>query len=99
MGDRPINQGPLNMGYVMNAGGRLGRRTGPAAHGCGSASSATCSPATASSPAGGHRIDETPDGDGHRVAHCDVWLRRDGDPDDTVMAGTATVLLDEGNRH
>ena len=99
MGERPVNQGPNNMAYLVNllaafAGGYervralrvrfLGNVFGGDRLVAGGAVTA---------------IDETPDGDGHRVAHCDVWLRRDGDPDDTVMAGTATVLLDEGNRH
>ena len=98
MGERPVNQGPNNMAYLVNllaafAGGYervralrvrfLGNVFGGDRLVAGGAVT---------------DIDEIPDGNGHRVAHCDVWLRRDGDPDDTVMAGTATVLLDEGNR-
>ena len=51
MGDRPVNQGPNNMAYLVNllaafAGGYERVRV------CVCASSATCSPAIASSPGG-----------------------------------------------
>ncbi len=88
MGDRPINQGPLNMGYVMNAvtnwaGGpdRL-RRLRVRFLG--------------NVLAGHHlRVRATVtalrEEDGARLADCDVVLEVvDGDP---VVSGSATVVL------
>ena len=88
MGDRPVNQGPLNMGYVMNAvtawaGGpdRL-RRLRVRFLG--------------TVLAGQHlRVRGTVSGlreeDGVRLADCDVVLEVvDGDP---VVSGSATVVL------
>jgi acyl dehydratase len=93
MGDRPINQGPLNMGYVMNAltawaGGpdklrRLRVRF------------------LGNVLAGHHlRVRATVTGirdeGGARLGDCDVVLEVvDGDPDGggSVLSGTATVVL------
>lgn len=88
MGERPINQGPLNMGYVMNtvtdwAGGihRLRqlrvRFLGTVAAGQHLRVRAT--------------VTAVRDDNGQRVADCDVVLEVvDGAP---VVAGTATVVL------
>ena len=93
MGDRPVNQGPNNMAYLVNllaafAGG-YERVRGLRVRFLGNVFAGDRLVAGGTITA----IDETPDRAGHRVAHCDVWLRRDGDPDDTVMTGTATVLV------
>ncbi|MGY1773735.1 MaoC family dehydratase [Blastococcus sp. SYSU D00813] len=88
MGDRPVNQGPLNMGYVMNAvtawaGGpdRL-RRLRVRFLG---------------NVLAGHHlrvratVTELREEDGARLADCDVVLEVvDGD---AVVSGTATVVL------
>lgn len=88
MGDRPVNQGPLNMGYVMNAvtawaGGaerlhRLRVRF------------------LGTVLAGAHlrvrgTVTAVREDGGVRLADCDVVLEEvDGDP---VVSGTATVAL------
>ena len=96
MGDRPVNQGPLNMGYVMNAvtawagGPQSLRRLRVRFLG--------------TVLAGQHlRVRGTVSGlreeDGVRLADCDVVLEVvGGDPGgraggDTVVSGTATVVL------
>ena len=88
MGDRPVNQGPLNMGYVMNAvtawagGPESLRRLRVRFLG--------------TVLAGQHlRVRGTVTGlreeDGARLAECDVVLEVvDGDP---VVSGRATVVL------
>lgn len=92
MGDQPVNQGPNNMAYLVNllaayAGGfdrvrRLQVRFLANVF------------AGDRLVAGGVVTEvDTPESAGDVLARCDVWLRRDGDEHDTVMAGTATVAM------
>jgi acyl dehydratase len=92
MGDRAINQGPNNMAYLVNllagyAGGfehvrRLQVRFVANVF------------AGDRVVAGGRVITvDAVDGTDGCVVGCDVWLRRDGDETDTVMAGTALVTV------
>ncbi|MCY4036102.1 MAG: MaoC/PaaZ C-terminal domain-containing protein [bacterium] len=85
MGDEPVNQGPNNLGYVMNmlgawAGGaeRIGR----------------IRVRFLDNVFAGDRLEAggvvTAVGDDGTV-DCDVWLARDGDH--PVLTGTATLLL------
>ena len=88
LGDRPVNQGPNNMGYVIDmltdwAGGpanfrRLKVRFGGNVF------------AGDRLVAGGKVTAVRPSAEGQLV-DCDVWLARDGTQ--AVLAGTATVLL------
>ena len=88
LGDRPVNQGPNNMGYVIDmltdwAGGpanfrRLKVRFGGNVF------------ADDRLVAGGKVTAVRPSAEGQLV-DCDVWLARDGT--EAVLAGTATVLL------
>lgn len=90
LGDRPVNQGPNNMGYVIDmltdwAGGpanfrRLKVRFGGNVF------------AGDRLVAGGKVTGVRPSPDG-RLVDCDVWLARDGT--EAVLTGTATVLLPE----
>ncbi|MFV0457510.1 MAG: MaoC family dehydratase [Actinomycetales bacterium] len=90
MGDKPINQGPLNMAYVMNmlsdwAGGHQAlRRFRVRFVGTVVAEDALVS--------GGTVTGVSPDEGGHLV-DADVYLRREDGAD--VLRGTATVLLAE----
>jgi acyl dehydratase len=96
MGDRPVNQGPLNMGYVMNAvtawaGGPASlRRLRVRFLGTVLAEQHLRVRGTVSA---------LREEDGARLADCDVVLEVvDGDPDgraggDTVVSGSATVVL------
>lgn len=90
LGDRPVNQGPNNMAYLVNllagfAGGhdrvrRLQVRflanvfAGDRLVAGGAVTSVDADDAT-----------------GDQLVGCEVWLRRDGAEDDTVMAGSAVV--------
>ena len=89
MGDRPVNQGPSNMAYLVTmlaryAGGRekirrlrvrfLGNVFG------GDRVSAR------------GRVASVREEDGERLADIDVWLERA--EDDRVLEGTATILVD-----
>ena len=88
LGDRPVNQGPNNMGYVVDmltawAGGpaslrRLKVRFGGNVF------------AGDRLVVGGSVTAVRPDPEG-RLVDCDVWLARDGT--EAVLTGTATVLL------
>lgn len=96
MGDRPVNQGPNNMAYLVNllagyAGGfdrirRLQVRF-------------LANVFAGDRLVGGGRVTHIePASDDQTGAvditvHCDVWLRRNGDEGDTVMTGTATVMM------
>jgi acyl dehydratase len=89
MGDRPVNQGPNNMAYLISmlaeyAGG-FERVTELAVR---FQSNVFAGDRLV---AGGTVTDVATDGS--RVS-CEIWLRRDNDPDDVVMSGTASVLLD-----
>ncbi|SEO53924.1 MaoC family dehydratase [Trujillonella endophytica] len=88
MGDRPINQGPLNMGYVMNAvtdwAGGADRLTRLRVRFLGNVL------------AGHHlrvrgTVTALRESDGVRLADCDVVLEVVGG--DPVVSGTATVVL------
>ena len=88
LGDKPVNQGPNNMGYVIDmltdwAGGpanfrRLKVRFGGNVF------------AGDRLVAGGKVTAVRPSAEG-RLVDCDVWLARGGTQ--AVLAGTATVLL------
>jgi acyl dehydratase len=93
LGDRPVNQGPNNMAYLVNllaafAGG-FDRVTALRVRFLGNVFAGD------RLVAGG---EITALEDDEQTVHCAVWLRRDGDPDDTVMAGTATVRLPGAQR-
>jgi acyl dehydratase len=91
MGDRPVNQGPNNMAYLVNllasyAGGYRGVRSLRVrflANVFGGDRLV----------AGGEVTGVAATADGGESVRCDVWLRRDGDAADTVMAGQAVVEL------
>ena len=88
LGDRPVNQGPNNMGYVIDmlsdwAGSPANfRRLKVRFLGNVFAEDRLV--------AGGKvtAVRQAPEG---RLVDCDVWLARDGT--EAVLAGTATVLL------
>ncbi|MXV90263.1 MAG: MaoC family dehydratase [Acidimicrobiia bacterium] len=88
LGDRPVNQGPNNMGYVIDmladwAGDPANfRRLKVRFLGNVFAEDRLV--------AGGKVTAVRPSPDG-RLVDCDVWLARDGT--EPVLAGTATVLL------
>ena len=90
LGDRPVNQGPNNMGYVVDmladwAGGAANfRRLKVRFLGNVFAGDRLV--------AGGKVTAVRPSPEGQLV-DCDVWLARDGT--EPVLAGTATVLLTE----
>lgn len=86
MGDRPVNQGPNNMAYLVNmlagyAGG-FDRVTGLSVRFLSNVF------ADDRLVAGG-RVAAVDVSTGR--VDCDVWLRRNDDADDVVMAGTASV--------
>jgi acyl dehydratase len=91
MGDKPVNQGPNNMAYLVNlltafAGGPdrvRGLRVRFLANVF----------AGDRLVAGGTVTGVEPVDGGQHAVSCEVWLRRNGDEADTVMAGTARVLL------
>jgi len=83
---RVINQGPLNLGYIVNmlhawAGAGSVRRLTvsfgrPVLDG-------ECVTA-------GGRVDSIDEGEGERRAHCRIWLELDGE---VVVSGTAVVAV------
>ena len=88
LGDRPVNQGPNNMGYVIDmltdwAGGPANFR-GLKVRFLGNAF------AEDRLVAGGKvtAVRQVPEG---QLVDCDVWLARDGT--EPVLSGTATVLI------
>lgn len=85
MGDRPINQGPNNMAYLVNM---------LAAYAGGFDKVRDLRVRFLSNVFGGDRLvaggKVTAVEDDATV--CDVWLLRDGDQNDAVMAGTARVI-------
>ncbi|WP_419928767.1 MaoC/PaaZ C-terminal domain-containing protein [Candidatus Poriferisocius sp.] len=85
MGDQPVNQGPNNLGYVMNM---LGDWAGGAEH------IQKIRVRFLDNVFAGDRLEAggsvTAVGDDGAV-ECDVWLARDGTH--PVLAGTATLLL------
>jgi acyl dehydratase len=88
MGDRPVNQGPNNMGYLV---AMLGRAAG------GRARIRRLRVRFLGNVFAGDRVvargkvESIEERDGERLAEVEVWLER-GD-DDRVLAGTATILL------
>lgn len=86
LGERVVNQGPLNLGYIVNM---LHAWAGP-----GSVRRLTVSfgaPVLDGDRvvAGGQVVDSAP-GDGEVLVTCAVWLARDGEE---VVRGTAVVAL------
>jgi len=84
-GERPINQGPLNLGYIANmlmawAGDGSVRRLTVAFHGRVLAGDTVVA---------GGTIERVRAGDGERLADCAVWLDRG---DRRLVSGTATVV-------
>ena len=75
LGDRPVNQGPVNIGYILDMLRDAAPASSCATSAC--ACSQTCSPATASSRRGRVESVET-DRDGRFLARCLVWLDIDG---------------------
>ncbi len=88
MGEAPINQGPTNVGYIVNmlmawAGGPVAvQRVRCRFRGNVFAGDAV--------EAGGVVTAVEAQVDGTALAHCDVWLDRGGD---RVVEGTAVVVL------
>jgi acyl dehydratase len=87
LGDRVINQGPINLGYVINM---LMAWTGPASLRELDARF-TDNVFEGDAVVAGGVVTAIREDDGERVADCDVWLdRADGV---RALHGTATVLL------
>ena len=88
MGDRPVNQGPNNMAYLV---GMLADYAG------GFDLVRSLRVRFLSNVFAGDRLvaggQITAVDESNGEVSCDVWLHRDGNADDVVMAGTATVLL------
>ena len=88
LGDRPVNQGPNNMGYVIDmltgwAGSPANfRRLKVRFGGNVFAEDRLVAGGTVTA------VQRVPEG---RLVDCDVWLARDGT--EPVLSGTATVLL------
>lgn len=85
LGDRPINQGPLNVSYVMNmlmafAGETALRRLDVSFHGI---------VRDGDTVEAGGTVDETIEVDGETRRRCSVWLDRD---DTRLLSGTAEIL-------
>jgi acyl dehydratase len=87
LGGRVINQGPLNLGYVVNM---LLDWAGPACVRRLSVSFGRPVLDGDQVTARGRVVSVTED-DGERLATCEVWLDRDGE---AVVTGTAIVALD-----
>lgn len=84
LGDRPINQGPNGVAYVIN----MLLASDPRARSVARIRLRFM----ANTYAGDHLLaGGTVTALDGRAAECDVWLRRG---DDTIVAGTATLLLD-----
>jgi acyl dehydratase len=87
MGDRPVNQGPNNMGYVV---GMLAREAG------GRERIRSLKVRFLGNVFGGDRVvargrvTSIEEIGGERLAEVEVWLERG--PDDRVLEGTATIL-------
>jgi acyl dehydratase len=88
MGDRVVNQGPNNMAYLVNL---LTAYAGGADRVRGLRVRFLANVFAHDRLVAGGRVTQVDAGTGSVT--CEVWLRRDGDPDDTVMAGVATVLI------
>ncbi len=84
-GDRPVNQGPLNLSYIANmlmqwAGDGSIRRLTVAFHGRVFAGETVVA---------GGSVERTREDAGERLAECAVWLDRDGE---RLVSGTALVV-------
>lgn len=88
MGDRPVNQGPNNMAYLV---GMLADYAGGFDRVRSLRVRFLSNVFAGDRLVAGGQVDAVDDATGE--VSCDVWLRRDGNADDVVMAGTATVLL------
>ena len=87
LGDRPVNQGPVNIGYILDM---LRARSASSCATSACACSPTCSPATA--PIAGGRVESVEtDRDGRFLAQCLVWLEIDGSG--RAVEGTAEIEL------
>ena len=89
MGDRPVNQGPNNMGYLVAmlsraAGGRERIRSLRVRF-LGNVFAGDRVVARG-------RVESIEDRDGERIAQVEVWLERGAD--DRVLAGTASIVVD-----
>ena len=91
MGDRPVNQGPNNMAYLVD----LLTRFAGGADRVRALQVRFVANAFAGDRlvAGGRVASVNQADDGECLVECDVWLRRNGAEDDVVMAGTATVAM------
>jgi acyl dehydratase len=85
MGDRPVNQGPNNMAYLVSM---LSDYAGGFDAVVGVRVRFQANVFAGDRLVAGGTVTSTDD-DG--TISCDVWLRRNGDPADTVMSGTARV--------
>lgn len=89
MGDRPVNQGPSNMGYIVNA---LVDWTGDAR----TVRNVNCrfngNVFAGDRLTAGGEVTAVEDADDGRVVECDVWLARD---DDRLVTGTARLVWDQ----
>lgn len=89
MGDRTVNQGPINLAYVMNmlvawVGNDPSRLRGTTLRFLANVFDGDRVEA-------GGRVTALRDVNGERLADCDVWLDVTGGP--RALAGTATVAL------
>jgi acyl dehydratase len=88
LGDRPVNQGPSNMGYIVNA---LVDFTGDAR----TVRNVDCrfngNVFAGDRVVASGEVTAVRDTDDGRVVECDVWLERDGD---RVVTGTARLVWD-----
>ena len=88
MGDRPVNQGPNNMAYLVDM---LARYAGGNDRVRGLRVRFLANVFAGDRLVAGGRVTGVDDSMGELT--CEVWLRRDGREDDLVMAGEARVRL------
>jgi acyl dehydratase len=88
MGDRPVNQGPNNMGYLV---AMLGRAAGGREKVRRLRVRFLGNVFAGDRVVARGRVESIEERDGQRLAEVEVWLER-GD-DDRVIAGTATIAL------
>jgi acyl dehydratase len=86
MGDRPVNQGPNNMAYLVDM---LARFAGGTDHILGLRVRFLSNVFAGDRLVAGGSVTAVDDASGELT--CSVWLRRDGSADDVVMAGEARV--------
>lgn len=92
MGDRPVNQGPNNMAYLV---GMLADYSGGYDRVAAVAVRFLSNVFAGDRLVGGGRVTAVrADGRASDIEiDLEIWLRRDGNEDDTVMGGTATVRV------